>query len=148
VKPEKGSPYLACTIAAKHGDATSPTTTKFDCRVSGSRAQAIVQQLEAAVKAEKRVFIGFRIGDFVPELFVYQNGKRKGETGVVNKGRLLQVTFAKVDGQTFELPPEDGRSGNRRPTSLFPIRPNGRGSLPRGCVRLPRRLSRLQRRPP
>ena len=107
VKPEKGSPYLACTIAAKHGDAASPMTTKFDCRISGTRAQAIVQQLEAAVKAEKRVFIGFRIGDFVPELFVYQNGKRKGETGVVNKGRLLQVTFAKVDGQAFELPPEE-----------------------------------------
>ena len=30
-----------------------------------------------------------------------------GETGVVNKGRLLQVTFAKVDGQAFELPPEE-----------------------------------------
>ena len=108
VKPEKGSPYLACTIAAKHGDATSPTTTKFDCRVTGTRAQAIVQQLEAAVNAEQRVFIGFRIGDFFPELFVYQNGVRKGETGVVNKGRLLQVTFAKVDGQTFELPAEEG----------------------------------------
>ena len=107
VKPEKGEPYLACTIAAKHGDATSPVTTKFDCRVSGSRAQAIVQQLEADVKAEKKVFIGFRIGDFVPELFVYQNGKRKGETGVVNKGRLLQVTFAKVDGQRVELPAEE-----------------------------------------
>jgi Protein of unknown function (DUF3577)/Fe2+ transport protein len=107
VKPEKGQPYLACTIAAKHGDATSPITTKFDCRVSGSRAQSIVGQLEADVKAEKKVFIGFRIGDFVPELFVYQNGKRKGETGVVNKGRLLQVTFAKVDGQTVELPAEE-----------------------------------------
>lgn len=70
--------------------------------VSGARAQAIVQQLEAAVNAEKRVFIGFRIGDFVPELFVYQNAVRKGETGVVNKGRLSQVTFAKVDGQTFD----------------------------------------------
>ena len=57
VKPEKGSPYLACTIAAKHGDATSPMTTKFDCRISGTRAQAIVQQLEAAVKAEKRVIL-------------------------------------------------------------------------------------------
>lgn len=107
VTPEKGSPYLACTIAAKHGDTANPTTTKFDCRVSGVRAQSIVQQLEAAVNAEQRVFIGFRIGDFVPELFVYQNGVRKGETGVVNKGRLLQVTFAKVDGQTFELPPEE-----------------------------------------
>jgi hypothetical protein len=108
VQPEKGSPYVACTIAAKHGDTANPSTTKFDCRVSGVRAQAIVQRLEAAVNAEKRVFIGFRIGDFIPELFVYQNGVRKGETGVVNKGRLLQVTFAKVDGQTFELPPEEG----------------------------------------
>jgi len=108
VRPEKGSPYVACTIAAKHGDTANPTTTKFDCRVTGTRAQAIVQQLEAAVNAEQHVFIGFRIGDFFPELFVYQNGVRKGETGVVNKGRLLQVTFAKVDGQTFELPPEEG----------------------------------------
>ena len=107
VRPDKGSPYVACTIAAKHGDTANPTTTKFDCRVTGTRAQAIVQQLEAAVNAEQRVFIGFRIGDFFPELFVYQSGVRKGETGVVNKGRLLQVTFAKVDGQTFELPPEE-----------------------------------------
>ena len=107
VRPEKGSPYVACTIAAKHGDTTNPATTKFDCRVSGNRAQAIVQQLEAAVNAEKKVFLGFRIGDFVPEVFVYQNGVRKGETGVVNKGRLLQVTFVKVDGQPFELPSED-----------------------------------------
>lgn len=107
VRPEKGSPYVACTIAAKHGDTSNPTTTKFDCVVSGSRAQAIVQQLEAAANAEKRVFIGFRIGDFVPEVFVYQNGVRKGETGVVNKGRLLQIRFVKVDGEPFELPPED-----------------------------------------
>jgi len=108
VTPENGSPYLACTIAAKHGDTANPTTTKFDCRVSGTRAQAIVLQLEPAVNAERRVFIGFRIGDFAPELFVYQNGVQKGKTGVVNKGRLLQVTFVKVDGQTFELPPEEG----------------------------------------
>lgn len=107
VKPEKGSPYLACTIAAKHGDTANPTTTRFDCRVSGVRAQTVVKQLEAAVNAQQRVFIGFRIGDFAPELFVYQNGPRKGETGVVNRGRLLQVTFAKIDGRTVELPAEE-----------------------------------------
>ena len=60
--------------------------------------------LEPEVAADKPVIIGFRIADIYPETFTYEKGERKGETGVCIKGRLLRVKFAKVDGQSVELP--------------------------------------------
>ena len=69
VKPKKGQAFLACTVAAMRGSTDAVEYTRFDCRVSGSDAQAIVKQLEPDVTAEKRVIIGFRIADIYPELF-------------------------------------------------------------------------------
>jgi hypothetical protein len=50
------------------------------------------------------VIVGFRLGDIYPEKFTYESGDRKGEMGVVIKGRLLKVRFAKVDGKHADLP--------------------------------------------
>ena len=51
--------------------------------------------------------MGFKLGDIYPEKFVYENGDRKGEVGMVIKGRLLKVRFAKVDGANVVLPTRD-----------------------------------------
>jgi len=105
VKPKTGGQgYLACTVSAMRGSTDDVAYTKFDCRVSGADAQQIVRQLEADVTAEKRVIIGFRISDIYPEAFTYENGDHKGETGVIIKGRLLRVKFAKVNGESIVLP--------------------------------------------
>ena len=107
VTPKKGDPFLACTVSAIHGSSDDVEYTKFDCRVSGKLAQDAVRLLTEDVKAEKKVLIAFKIGDFYPESFVFENGERKGETGIVIKGRLLQITFAKVDGDIVDLPQTD-----------------------------------------
>jgi predicted Zn-dependent protease len=104
VKPKKGQEFLACTVSAMRGSTDDIGYTKFDCRVSGSEAQKIVKQLEADVAAEKTVIIGFRIADIYPELFVFEKGEQKGQTGVSIKGRLLRVKFAKVNGESLDLP--------------------------------------------
>ena len=79
VKPKKGQEFLACTVAALRGSNSDVSYTKFDCRVSGADAQAIVKRLESDVAADKAVIIGFRIADIYPELFTFEKGDRKGE---------------------------------------------------------------------
>jgi hypothetical protein len=101
---KKGQEFLACTVSAMRGSTEQVGYTKFDCRVSGADAQAIVRQLEADVTAQKKVIIGFRIADIYPETFVYEKGDHQGETGVSIKGRLLRVKFAKVNGEPITLP--------------------------------------------
>ena len=82
VKPKKGQEFLACTVAALRGSDSDVSYTKFDCRVSGADAKAIVKRLENDVAADKAVIIGFRIADIYPELFTFEKGDRKGQPGV------------------------------------------------------------------
>ena len=104
VKPKKGQEFLACTVAALRGSDSDVCYTKFDCRVSGADAQAIVKRLENDVAADKAVIIGFRIADIYPEMFTFEKGDRKGQPGVRLKGRLLRIKFPKVIGEPIDVP--------------------------------------------
>ena len=104
IKPKKGQEFLACTVAALRGSDSDVSYTKFDCRVSGADAQEVVKRLEADVTAEKAVIIGFRIADIYPEMFTFEKGDRKGQPGVAIKGRLLRIKFAKVNGESIDVP--------------------------------------------
>lgn len=108
VKPERGQPFLAVDISALHGDAANIEYTRFDCRVSGKEAQEIVRRLMPAISSDRKVLVGFRIGDPYAETFTYERGERQGQTGVSLKARLLKIAWAKVDGEAFVLP-ETGR---------------------------------------
>src|SRR5690606_16814466 len=55
VSPKKGQPFLACNIAALSGAADDVVYTRFDCRVSGKEAEALVRQYEDAVKQDQKV---------------------------------------------------------------------------------------------
>ena len=99
VKPKKGGAFLACDIAALNGPSDNPEYRRFDVRVSGSEAQHLIRRCEEAVQAERKVLIGFRLGDLWTDIFTYSKGKRAGEQGVSLKARLLFVSWIKVDGQ-------------------------------------------------
>jgi predicted Zn-dependent protease len=104
IKPKKGQEFLACHVAALRGSDSDVSYTKFDCRVSGADAKEVIKRLEADVAAEKSVIIGFRIADIYPEMFTFEKGERKGQSGVAIKGRLLRIKFAKVNGESIEVP--------------------------------------------
>jgi hypothetical protein len=72
--------------------------------VSGAEAQKVIKLLEQDVIDEKPVLIGFKIGDIYPEIFTFSKGDKEGQQGVSIKGRLLRVKFAKVNGETVDLP--------------------------------------------
>ncbi|GAB3683644.1 STY4534 family ICE replication protein [Salinisphaera aquimarina] len=111
VRPKNGTPFWACDIAALHGSTDNVNHTRFDCRISGSKAIDLVQQYQDAVKQDRKVLIGFRLGDLYVDTFTYAKGERAGETGVSLKSRLLYIGFIKIDGETVysaETASDDG----------------------------------------
>ena len=109
VKPDRGEPFLSCDIAALNGPANKPEYRRFDVRVSGTDAQHLVRRCWKAVDAERKVLIGFRLGDLWTDVFTYKRGKHAGETGVSLKARLLFINWIKVDGETvYKAEPKHG----------------------------------------
>ncbi|HBO4371790.1 DUF3577 domain-containing protein [Pseudomonas aeruginosa] len=116
VKPKKGDAFLACDIAALNGPSDDVSYVRFDTRVSGSEAQHLVRRCIQAVDAEKKVMIGFRLGDLWTDTFTYSKGKRAGEQGVSLKARLLFVSWIKVDGKlVYKAEPKPTETDERDP---------------------------------
>lgn len=103
----RGEPFIACDISALRGTTNEVEYTKFDCRVSGAEATRLVKKAaDAANDRNRKVLVGFTIGDIYPEAFTYQGGTKAGETGVEVKGHLLKLGFIKVDGKTVYTAPK------------------------------------------
>ena len=108
VAVKRGEPFLAVDINAIHGSENDLQQTRFDCRVSGADAQLVVRHhLMPAVEADKKVLIGFKLGDLYVDTFVYQTGNKAGQTGVSLKARLLRILWAKVDGEFVYRAPSE-----------------------------------------
>jgi hypothetical protein len=115
VKPKKGDAFLACDIAALNGPSDDVSYVRFDTRVSGSEAQHLVRRCIEAVDAEKKVMIGFRLGDLWADTFTYSKGKRAGEQGVSFKARLLFLSWIKVDGKlVYKAEPKTTETDDRQ----------------------------------
>ena len=92
VSVKRGKPFLAVDISAIHGPASEVQYTRFDCRVSGTEAQTLLQEFMPAIQAGEKVLVGFKLGDLYAETFTYQSGEKQGQTGVSLKARLLRIT--------------------------------------------------------
>ena len=99
ITPKEGEPFTSVIIAALRGNVDNVQYTLFECRVSGKKAQEIVQRLKPAVEDDKKVLLGFTLSDLYSEIFTFKNGDNAGKMGVSLKARLLRIAWAKVDGQ-------------------------------------------------
>lgn len=117
VKPRNGSSFLACDIAALSGNSASPSYVRFDARVSGAEAKHLVRRCEEALKAEKKVLIGFRLGDLWSEVFTYAKGKHAGEQGVSLKARLLYIGWIKINGEIVYKAEKKADADEEQPTN-------------------------------
>lgn len=118
VKVKKGPPYLACTINAMMGTADEVEYVSIDCGVVGRQAKAVVAMLEQAVVERKKVIVGFRAGDPKPDFYEFEDRETKERVQRQGlKARLLQVTFAKVNGERIDIPlverPRPGSDADR-----------------------------------
>jgi hypothetical protein len=135
VKPKKGDAFLACDIAALNGPSDNVSYVRFDARVSGTEAQHLVRRCTQAVEAEKKVMIGFRLGDLWTDIFTYTKGKNVGKPGVSLKTRLLFISWIKVDGQlVYKAEPKptdtDPRDTEVPETPAAPQAPSSEPSSP------------------
>ena len=60
VPVKRAQPFLAVDISALHGDSEDVQYTRFDCRVSGSDAKTIIEQLRPVIDGDNnKVLVGF-----------------------------------------------------------------------------------------
>lgn len=119
VKPGKGNAFLACAISALRGEwnkdgSIKPDTTRFDVRVYGEDAIKAVEMLKPHGDEKRKIMIQFKLGDVYPEVFQYDKDTqyhKKGDTGVMIKGRLLKIAKAWVDGEPMTLPETASEEG-------------------------------------
>jgi Protein of unknown function (DUF3577) len=113
-------PYDAITIKAIVGPSDSVEYREFDLIVVGKQAHVALSIIGDAIEQKKKVFAGFRSGDARPEEYTFNfkdrlTGEAKSERRFCIKGRLLQLTWVKVDGQDVEIPlverPEVAKTG-------------------------------------
>lgn len=123
VKPKRGEAFWACDIAALNGPADDVGYTRFDCRISGRDAEVLVKRCRQAVYQDRKVLVGFKLGDLWADTFVYSKGDKAGQTGVSLKARLLFISWIKVNGEmVYQAPPRDepGASNVRSAASAEP----------------------------
>ena len=106
VKPNRGDDFLAADIAALHGNADDVQYTRFDCRVAGKEAQAVVLRAMPHLAVGRRVLVGFRLSDLYAETFTYKQGERAGQIGISLKCRLIRIAWLKLDGETVYTAPQ------------------------------------------
>ncbi|WMY72513.1 DUF3577 domain-containing protein [Buttiauxella selenatireducens] len=98
VTPKNSNPFMACTIAALHGNTSAPEYTYIDVRVYNDKACALLESCQDALENKQKVLIAFTVGDIYPEAFTYEKGEKKGQTGCGIKGRLIRITLIKING--------------------------------------------------
>ncbi len=98
VNLKKGESFLACDIVALNGPTVGPEYRRFDVRVTGEEAKDLVRRCAKAVESERKVLVGFRLGDPWVDTFTYSKGLNKGQFGVSFKARLLLLNWIKIDG--------------------------------------------------
>jgi hypothetical protein len=111
----RAQPFLACSISALRGRPEDREYTFFDVRVSGAEAQGLIESLMEDVRADRKVVVGFRIGDIYPHL--YERNVRDPQSGQPTaqrewasliKGRLLLINSITVDGErTYTRPAQE-----------------------------------------
>jgi hypothetical protein len=108
VSVRKGNPFMAVTVAALHGSADAVEYTYIDCKVAGGEADSLVRRCQQAENSGKKVLVAFRVSDLWIDMFTYEKGDKKGQTGASLKGRLLYISWIRIDGeQVYQAPSKD-----------------------------------------
>ncbi|MGJ8518348.1 STY4534 family ICE replication protein [Carnimonas bestiolae] len=106
VNVKRGTPFVACDIAALTGPADDVEYRRFDVNVVGKEAEKLMKRIKTTVEDRKakglddpKILISFTLGDIWTDTFTYNKGERAGQTGVSLKARLLFISWIKVDGE-------------------------------------------------
>lgn len=119
VTPEQGNPYWSVTVSALRGRPNRDgkyRKVSFDCNVVGELASLRLQELKPFLDQEQPVFVNVKIGDLEPVSYRARNG----ETRHCIKGRLLQISSAKIEGTSFDFVAQP----DQQPSNLVSMNPD------------------------
>lgn len=101
----RAEPFLSCAINALRGSSDDVQYAYFDVKVVGEEAIQVIADLEAAANSQSKVLVAFKVADIYIHSYERrkrdQNGRQTDqmEWATLIKGRLIQITMAKVDGE-------------------------------------------------
>ncbi|SCZ40021.1 MULTISPECIES: STY4534 family ICE replication protein [unclassified Pseudomonas] len=121
VKLKKGESFLACDIAALNGPTDCAEYRRFDVRVTGEDAQVLVRRCARAVELDRKVLVGFRLGDPWVDTFTYSKGINQGQLGVSFKARLLLLNWIKIDGVLVHKREPSNQDGLKSEATTQPV---------------------------
>ena len=99
VTPSRGDDYESVTIAALHGRSDSPSYSYFDTIVVGADALDFVKEHKDTINdRDSKVLVRFKVGDGDATSYEVTSGDNKGNRNHCIKGRLLKITWAKING--------------------------------------------------
>jgi len=106
VNPNQGKPYEAVSIAALRGRSDNPSYSYFDTLIVGSDANDFVKKHKDAINDRNtKVLVRFKVGDGEPLSYEVKSGDNKGNRNHFIKSRLLQITWASINGEVVLAPP-------------------------------------------
>ncbi len=115
VNPDKGDSYVSVSIAALHGRSDSPSYSYFDTRVVGGDALEFIKAHKEAINdRNSKVLVRFKVGDGEATSYEVKSGDNKGNRNHIIKSRLLQITWASINGEVV-LNMAGHESGNEFP---------------------------------
>ena len=99
VKPQSGKkfkPFWSVGISALHGSVDDVEYSRIDTIIVGTDACELIKQYKEDInQQDSRVICGFKVGDIYAD--PYKNND--GEDRAVIKGRLLYISWIKVNGE-------------------------------------------------
>ncbi len=100
VNPDKGDSYVSVSIAALHGRSDNPSYSYFDTRVVGGDALEFIKAHKEAINdRDSKVLVRFKVGDGEATSYEVKSGDNKGNRNHIIKSRLLQITWASINGE-------------------------------------------------
>jgi hypothetical protein len=107
VHPSQGQPYESVSLTGLGGRVDSPIYTYYDCSsVIGKALDKYLLLKDAINDDNKKVMVRFKVSDGRPDSYVTKDKKTGQDVRRhVIKGKLLNITWASIDGQEvqFEL---------------------------------------------
>ncbi|KGQ66134.1 STY4534 family ICE replication protein [Gallibacterium anatis] len=110
VKPDFGSEYVSCRIAALVGSSEKVQYRYFDTNVVGKEAKKLILRCQNALQRKDKILISFVLSDMWPDTYTASKdtaNHKAGDKVTVIKARLIRVDMIKVAGKLVYSSPKE-----------------------------------------
>jgi hypothetical protein len=113
VHPSQGQPYESVSLSGLGGRVDKPSYTYYDCSsVIGKALDKYLLLKDAINDDNKKVMVCFKVSDGRPDSYVTKDKTTGQEVRRhVIKGKLLNITWASIDGQEVQFELDDENDG-------------------------------------